>query len=301
MSRAVIDDESLRLLAAFALDTNLRRAAVELGLPRSTLSRHLGDLEGRLEQPIFLRRGRTLTMTAFGERLVAQARAARDALRDVEATAREPSQGGRTITIAVSPLFAEIVLPGVLSAMCERYPTARVQLALSHSYSDLFDDRVDVALRRGPLDDSTSLIARRLGRLSMVCVGARGALPDRERPLDEQVRAMRWVRVGASLEPFTLSVTAPRSRSLSVTPHLAVDSQRLALELVLRGVGVARLNAFLVRGQLAAGELVEVLPEARESEAVFAVYPRRARPDPLVRDFVAVVVERCRALDIWDA
>ena len=309
MAEAMLEPDSLRLLAAFAGGRNLRRAAVELGLPRTTVSRHLTALEERLGELIFLRRGRTLTMTAFGERLVAHAKAASDALRDVEATAREASEGGRTMTVAVSPLFAEVALPGVLPALCKRYPTARVRIVLSHSYSDVFEDRVDVALRRGPLEDSTSLTARRLGRLSMVCVGVPRDQPAAHLPVDERVRALRWLRVGANLEPFALPVAVPRSgkqtvaagrSSVRVTPLLAVDSQRVALALVRRGLGVARVNAFLARDHLLSGELVEVVPEARESEAVFAVYPRRARPDPLVRDFVAALMENCRALDIWD-
>lgn len=211
MSDETIDSATLRVLAAFALDTNLRRAALELGLPRSTLSRHLTELEERLGQPIFSRRGRSLTMTSFGERLVARAKAARDAILDLETTAREPSLGGRTMTLAISPLFAEFVLPGVLPTLCERYPTARIQVVLSHAYSDLFDDRVDVALRRGPLVDSTSMNARRLGRLGMVCVATPKTLAGCEGSLDERIKALRWLRVAASLEPFPLTVVGDES------------------------------------------------------------------------------------------
>lgn len=210
------------------------------------------------------------------------------------------------MTLAISPLFAEIVLPGVLPLLCERYPKARIRIALSHTYSDLFDDRVDVALRRGPLVDSASMNARRLGRLGMVCVATPKTLAGCVGSLDERIKALRWLRVAGSLEPFPLTVVgeSPRNprghRTVTITPSIAVDSQRLALDLVLRGLGVARLNTFVARDYLSSGTLVEAIPEAHSSEAVFAVYPRRARPDPLVKDFVAAVVDHCRALDIWD-
>ncbi|MES1174889.1 MAG: LysR family transcriptional regulator [Myxococcales bacterium] len=298
MTQPVISAEDLRLLAAFADDTNLRRAASELGLARSTLSRRLAELEERLGQSLFLRHGRTLAITSFGERLVAHAKTARDALGALE---RAAGEAGRSFAVAVSPLFADVVLPDVLAAMAERHPTTRVQVLLSHAYSDLFDDRVDVALRRGPLEDSTSLNARRLGRLSMICVARSAPLLERAMAADDRARALPWIRVGSTLEPFVLplhsKLTAPR---VTVSPRYAVDSQRLALDLVLRGLGVARLNAFLARPRIASGELVEVLPEARATEAVFAVYARRARPDAQVRDFVAAVVARCHELDIWD-
>jgi DNA-binding transcriptional LysR family regulator len=294
------DDETLRVLVSLASDTNLRRAATELGVPRSTLSRKLVEIEERLGQPLFLRRGRALVKTSFGELLIAQARTAKVALEDLAAAAASGA-GSRTLVLAASPLFAELVLPSVLASLLEVHPSTRVRVVLSHGYSDIFDERVDVALRRGPLADSSSLSARRLGTLSMICV-ARGLLArSAGGATDEEVRAWPWIRVASSVEPFTLRVaTRGRARTLALVPRVAVDSQRLALDLALRGLGVARVNAFLARSALERGDLVEVLPDARESEAVFAVHPRRARPDALVRELVGTVVKRCRELDIWD-
>lgn len=296
-----LDDDALRLLASFAGHGNLRRAATELGLPRSTVSRRLAALEGRIGQAIFLRRGRVLSATAFGERLVAHAKAARDALADVDSAVREARAGGRSLVIAVSPPFAELVLPAVLPDLCARHPGLRVCVALSHGYADIFDDRVDLALRRGPLPSSASLAARRLGKLAMLCVGSPSLAAPGAGPVEDRARELPWIRVGQSLEPFALELATPRGRrSVSVTPRLAVDSQRLALEFVRGGLGVARVNAFLARPWLARGELVEVLPEGGATETVFAVYPRRTPPDVEARDLVARVIDRCRLLDIWE-
>jgi DNA-binding transcriptional LysR family regulator len=87
---------------------------------------------------------------------------------------------------------------------------------------------------------------------------------------------------------------------VTLSPRLAADSQRLVLELVRRGAGVARVNAFLVREELASGALVEALPEARSTEDVFAVYPRRRTPKASVREFLAQLVATCRELKLWD-
>jgi DNA-binding transcriptional LysR family regulator len=81
---------------------------------------------------------------------------------------------------------------------------------------------------------------------------------------------------------------------------VTVDSQAVALELARRGLAVARVNAFLVRDELARGALVDVLPELRTAEDVFAVYPDAGRPDPLVRALVQGALERATALGMWD-
>jgi DNA-binding transcriptional LysR family regulator len=297
----VLSNEDLTLLAAFDPDANVRRAARTLGVSKSTLSRRVTELEVRLGGDLFLRRGRTLTTTAFGELLIARARTASDALAEVAAAAAEASQVGGRLVVAASPLFAEVVLPRVLSRVLARHPRARVEARLSHGYSELFDERVDVAVRRGPLQDSTSLIARRLGLLSMTCVASPHAdLPKATTP-EAWAKEAPFIRVGARLEPFTLTLLlAGKKRSVAVSPRLAVDDQRLALALAEAGLGVAYVNTFFARAALATGRLVEVLPEARATEAAFAVHPRRGRPSPLLRDFLANLVEVCRGLAIWD-
>ncbi|MBC8068407.1 MAG: LysR family transcriptional regulator, partial [Deltaproteobacteria bacterium] len=75
---------------------------------------------------------------------------------------------------------------------------------------------------------------------------------------------------------------------------------RLALTMAIRALGVARVNTFVAREAIARGELIEVLPAARSVESTFAVYPRRARPGRLRKDFVDALLEACRASDIWD-
>ena len=297
----VLSLEDLALLAAFDSDANVRLAARTLGTSKSTLSRRVADLEARLGGELFLRRGRTLTTTAFGEILIARARAASNALADVAAAAAEASQMGERLVVAASPLFAEVVLPRLLGKVLARQRHARIEVRLSHTYSELFDERVDVAVRRGPLQDSTSLIARRLGLLSMTCVASPQAdLPKATTP-EAWAKEAPFIRIGARLEPFSLALQLKgKKRAVVISPRLAVDDQRLALALAEAGLGVAYVNTFFARDALAKGTLIEVLPEARATEAAFAVHPRRGRPSALLRDFIANLVEVCRGLAIWD-
>lgn len=297
----MLNAEDIALLAALGPDASVRRAARMLGTSKSTLSRRVGDLEARLGGELFLRRGRTLTTTAFGEILIARASVASSALADVAAAAAEASEVGQRLVIAASPLFAEVVLPSVLSGVLALHRHARIEVRLSHTYAELFDERVDVAIRRGPLQDSTSLTARRLGLLSMTCVASPDAQLPKPTSPEAWAKEARFIRIGARLEPFALTLHLKgKKRAVVVSPRLAVDDQRLALALAEAGLGVAYVNTFFARAALARGSLIEVLPEARSTEAAFAVHPRRGRPSPLLRDFLASLVEVCRGLAIWD-
>ena len=201
--------------------------------------------------------------------------------------------------IAAAPLFAEHVLPSVLPQLLAVRPNLRVEFRLSHTFADIFDERVDVALRRGPLVDSQSLAARRLGRLTMVCVASPSlqSYPDAE----EDAASLPWIHVGARAEPFVLDVGSGRGkRTLRLPARVAVDNQRIALELVRRGVGAARVNLFMVREELALGTLREVLPDARSTADAFAVYPRRARSSAVVKQFLQLLVASQKQVTIWD-
>jgi DNA-binding transcriptional LysR family regulator len=185
-------------------------------------------------------------------------------------------------------LFAELVLPEAFALLERERPGVRIEVRLGHGYEELFAGGIDVALRRGPLADSTSLLARKLGPLSQVVVLS---------PKLAQTASLAelpWIQVGPRLEPMAV----PGERSL-VSPRLAVDSQRVALALAQKGLGVARLNLFLVRDALARGELVELLTTRRSVEDAYLVTPRRTRPSALVRDFITAVVAAGKAADIW--
>lgn len=293
-----LSNAELQWLAAFAHGANLRAAASALGVPKSTLSRKVSELEARLGQDLFLRHGRRVTTTRYGERLIERAESAARALDAAQAAADDTDLGLR-LTIAASPLFAELVLGEALDRLVRLRPALLVELRLTHDYADLFGGEVDVALRRGPVPDSTSISARRLGKLTMVCVGA-PALAPHGTP-EERARALPWIRVGGKLEPLALRLSVGRrARSVTVAPRIAADSQRLAIELARRGIGAARVNAFMVRDELASGALIDVLPEARSTEETFAVFARKRTMRPELRDFLDALVTTSRAKSLWD-
>jgi len=303
----MLDNDERVLLDELGRHANVRRVAEELRVPRSTISRRLSLLEEKLGEDLFLRRGRKLLPTRFGELLIERASEARRSLEALDATAAEARSPLERLTIAAAPLFAEIVLPRVLARLRSRRPQLRVELRLSHDRSELFEERIDLALRRGPLADSESLGARKLGRTTFVVV-ARDLPSWPSRPAERSaaaiiawVKTLPWIRVGARLAPMDVALRiGPDAVRAVVVPNHAVDSQRIALELARLGVGVARVNLFQVRGELERGTLVEMLPEARTTEDVFAVFPRRRRPSPALRDLLTELVAACRELEMWD-
>ena len=296
----MLTDEELALVAALAENATLRGASKALALPLATVSRRVVALEKRIGEEIYLRKGRLLVPTRAGEVILDRAARAHAAREDLTAALSALREGGGRLTVAASPMFAEIVLPGALAALAERRPDLRIEIRLGHDAAELHAGRIDVALRRGPLGDLSSLRAKKLGRTTMVCVAAARQDLALASDVERRVASLPWVRVGARPEPLVIGWTDRRRRSTSVSPHVTVDSQRVALELVRCGPFAARVNAFLVRDELRDGRLVEVVPEARTTEDVFAVFPDRARPDPRARELVQAVAKVAADARIWD-
>ena len=135
----------------------------------------------------------------------------------------------------------------------------------------------------------------------MVCVASPSLLTGDASTDPEQALSLPWIHVGTRAETFPLEIGTGRSkRTLRLPARVAVDNQRIALELVRRGVGAARVNLFMVREDLARGALREVLPEARSTADAFAVYPRRARSSAVVKRFLQLLVDSRPLVTIWD-
>lgn len=179
-----------------------------------------------------------------------------------------------------------------------RHPEITLDIVLTDEVIDILEQRTDVAVRAGPLKSST-LMARKLGATRMVIVGAPDYLARHGTPATPQhlfahnrlgpnhVRA----QPGWPLRHEGIDTVIPVSGNAQ-----ASDGEALR-RLVLSGLGLARLAAFQVREDIAAGRLQAVLEDANpgDLEEVHAVYVRQGGHMPLrvraLLDFLAQNVE----------
>ena len=143
------------------------RAATRAGVPKSSLSRALGRLEGALKVRLFERGGRTLRLSEAGGLLLPHARRIIDDVAEANA-AREGMNGAPrgTLRINAAVTYALGLIAPMLPDFIERYPEVRVVLETENRIVDLMREEVDVAIRIGALPDS-DLIARKLGRIEL--------------------------------------------------------------------------------------------------------------------------------------
>lgn len=269
-------------------------AAEQLGLPKSTVSRKLAQLEERLGVRLVQRTTRKLALTEVGEayyercsRIVADIASAEQLVTDMQTTPRGRLRVSAPIDLSTRYLGA------IVSDFLAMHGDVFVELDASDRYVDLIEEGFDVAVRFGPLPEST-LIARRLCTLDAVLCAAPSYLERRGTPtsieeLDEHDRVL--FTPSPRIQTWTLT-NGDQSYELGRPARLASNNVGAVHQALLGGGGIGVLAEFMVGCDIAQGRLTPLLPAWRGRPIeVFAVYPARGKLPPRLALFLDHLVK----------
>jgi DNA-binding transcriptional LysR family regulator len=270
-------------------------AAETLGLTPSAVSKLVSRVEDRLGVRLLTRTTRKLALTNEGTVYLARAK---DIIAAIEAAEEEVSESaarpsGR-LRINTGTAFARHQLAPVLLRFVARYPDITVDLGITDRQINLLDEHVDIAIRTGPVND-TSLIIRKLGQAhrricaSPVYLAAHGTPVA---PADLASHDCLVVNGYGELAhwPFT---TPEGINRMAIKPKVSCDSADVVLEMGLAGLGIFRLGDIMLGDHLRDGNLMEVLAHHHSSETFdisVVMLPGRNRV-PRVRVFIDFLVE----------
>jgi DNA-binding transcriptional LysR family regulator len=272
---------------------SLSRAAVELGLPRVTVSRRLARLEERLGVRLVRRTTRRLALTDAGEELYRRARVVLGAVREAEAAVRRTDGVVRGLLRVSAPPSGRGGFNDLFLDFLERYPEVRLEVEFAARHVDLVGSGYDVAIRASS-DLDPGLIARSLARIRLLAVAspaylARAGVP--ETPAD-LARHACLVGFADGARPVTHWPLVDGGK-VRVEGALASNALELLLDAALRGRGIAFLPELLIQEPLRQGAIVQVLAGAVGAMSQLAVvYAEREFLPPVVRAFVNFVAAR---------
>lgn len=283
--------DELRAMAVFATVVrcgSFAAGARALGLTRAVVSHHVRALETKLGVPLAQRSTRSFSLTPAGEafrvhceRLLDEAH---DGIRGMELLRAEPRG---EVRITCSHHFGnKRILPALLEFR-RRYPAIRLHVAMNDANVDLVQQGIELAVRAGPLPDS-SLVARRLVREPTMLCAAPAYLRRHRMPASPaELEQHRWVVYPPGQRSVTVRADG-REIQVAVRGDVATDSAAARLAFVLAGEGIARLPAYDAATLIASGELVRVLPEVETAPLeIFLVHSQRIGPSArLLRDFL---------------
>lgn len=243
------------------------RAADTLQVPRSSVSTAIADLETRIGARLLHRTTRTVAPTDEGEAFYERCLAFLAEAEEMEAMFRtSPHQITGRIRVEMPGRIGRLIVAPALPEFLARWPGIRVELGMTDRAVDLVGERVDCALRVGQLADS-GLRARRLGEIAQINVASPGYLADHGIPRSPADLDGHWQVAYAS--PTTGRVMdwewqdAGRMQSRAVPWRVSANSAEGYIASALAGLGLIQIPAYDVSHHLAAGELVEVMPDHR--------------------------------------
>jgi DNA-binding transcriptional LysR family regulator len=262
------------------------------------VTRALSSLEDRIGLRLIERTTRRLAPTEAGSALAERARTLlADYDKLLAGAAQAPVRGVLRITAPVQ--FGRRHVAPIVSAFLNEYPDVRVELSLNDHNLDLIEQGLDVALRIGPLEDS-SLVARQVGSVRRVVVASPEYLARRGVPRTPQDLAAHDTIFGMARSPAREWRFGPLPRGVTVrlSPRLLVDDIETQLQAVHAGRGIARVLSYQVRDEVASGTLVRLLMDFEpEPLPVHLVTSSRINMAPKVRAFLDSAVEVFRDTD----
>lgn len=284
--------EELGELAAFVAVADARgftAAARALKTRKATLSQRVQTLERRLGVALMVRTTRTVRLTDEGRAYLDLARRALALARDAEnAVIAAKAQPSGVLRVTTSAALAGTLLETVVARYLARYPEVALELDTSVRRLDLTREGFDLAIRTGPLEESSSLIARRLGATSGGYYASPAYLKQHgapRRPEDLVRHNLVIVPKDEQMEwPFVIQ---GRLRRVAVRPRLSVTSFELATRAAAAGSGIIRSPAYFVRPYLSSKQLVAVLAAwTPPGVDIYAVYPAGGALVPKTRAFL---------------
>ena len=269
-------------------------AAVVLGLTPSAVSKLVSRLEDRLGVRLLHRTTRRLALTSEGEVYFARARQILADIEEVEAevTKSRGSPRGR-LHVHTSNAFGVHQLAPALPQFLMRYPDIEVELSITDRIVDLVGERADVAIRGGPIAD-TSLSARKIGEFERTICAAPSYLARRGVPRTPAELASHVCVVAAPMSSRWPFRTRTGLDLVEVMPRVTTDNGEAALRLALGGAGIARLADVIIGEPIRSGLLVPLLTDVHHTELLplSAIYLAGRHRLPKVRVFLDFLVEQ---------
>ncbi|EYR82938.1 MULTISPECIES: LysR family transcriptional regulator [unclassified Shinella] len=271
-------------------------AARAAGMTPSAVSKLIARLEARLGARLLNRSTRQLQVTPEGCAFYERAKRILADLEDAERAAGLGEQPVGRVRINTSASYATHVLAPLLPEFLALHAGITLDIILTDAVVDLLAERTDVAVRAGPLK-SSSLIARKLGETQLVVVAAPAYLSRCGEPRTiAELQAHNRLGFGytRAVDGWPLRENG-KAVIVPATGRIQASDGEALRYLALAGVGLARLSAFTVRQDIAAGRLVPVLGHlgAEEKEAFHAVYVGQGGPLPSrVRALLDFLAER---------
>ncbi|MEM8962473.1 MAG: LysR family transcriptional regulator [Acidobacteriota bacterium] len=305
-----MDLDVLRTFADVMRRGSFATVARDRNVDPSSISRAIASLERELGIRLFHRTTRRLSPTEAGALYFDRIEPVLEELEHAGLQASEIDRAPRgTLRIACPVSFALLNLVPLLPELDDLYPELAIDLLLTDATLDLVEERIDVAIRLGPLADS-GLVARRLATMVARVCASPSYLERHGRPTTPtdlvHHNCLLLDMPGFDAQWRFRDRETGATTAVSVRGNLHTSNAIALKECALAGRGVILQARWIVGRELRHGTLVDLFPDhdvtaaAFDDPAVWLLYPSRSYLPRKVEVFLDFVTKRFSAHAPWD-
>lgn len=253
---------TLRLFARVARTGSFTAAGQETGKSQPSVSRIISNLEKDLGVQLLVRSTHAVRLTEAGEEYLTRIEPILADIEEANHFVRGTGELRGRLRVGAPASFAQREIIPVLPEFLEQHPKLKIDLVLTDSMQDLIDEAIDVAIRFGPLGDST-MVARKIGITKRMVVAAPSYLKKAGYPKQPtDLLAHRIILGPSSVGKAGWSFEKDgKVQSIRVESQLMISVNESTATAAVAGMGVISTSYWSCKNELEAGTLVQLLPE----------------------------------------
>ena len=286
--------DAMRVFCRIVERRSFTAAAEDTGLPRSTVTDAVKQLEARLGVRLLQRTTRHVSPTLDGEAYYRRCLSILSDIEDAEGAFAGAKPKGMLRADVHGTLARHFVLPS-LPSFLDTYPDIEFYMSEGDRLVDLVREGIDCVLRVGIPQDS-DMVARRVAMLEEITLASpayleRHGMPEHPDRLDgHRMVGFRSSATG-TLMPLEFTVDG-KVREITIPATISVNAAESLHAAARCGLGIIQVPRYHIERYLTSGELVQILREYPLTETpVSLLYPRNRQLSPRVRVFIDWLVK----------
>ena len=281
----------------------ISKAADQLGIAKSAVSRRLADLESRLGVRLLNRTTRISSLTEAGKGFYQRSKKIIDDVTELNALTNESNSALEgTINLALPLSFGLAHLAPAIDDFIKLHPQISITINFSDQQLNLIEEGIDLAVRIADLKDS-SLIARKIAPIKTLICASPAYLEKHGTPKtadDLKQHALIYYNL-SSVSTWSLKDTQGKQHSVNVKAKIIANNGEFLKSMAIAGHGIVLMPTFLLWQAIAKGELLPVLPDYTTPQLnAYAVYPQARYLSQRTRMLIDFLVERFGDKPYWD-
>jgi DNA-binding transcriptional LysR family regulator len=275
---------------------NFSAVARETNMSQSTVSKHIAALEERLGTKLLNRSTRSLQLTEAGKEYYQHCIRILNDFQEAEASVGKGKiKPTGSLRISTSAAFGRTFIVPYLSEFLDSYPDINIDLLFDDDYVDLVKNGIDLAIRIGPLADST-LIARKIGSSPRLVVASTEYLVKHGRPkkpADLVKHNCLFYTLQKTPDLWYFNSTQEGDESIRVSGRMKASSPDAICEATIAGLGISVLCEWYVEQYIKNGQLKVILADYKPTAYdIHAVYPERRFVPPKVKRMIEFLADK---------